>query len=466
MKIKFKNILAFITTFIFLISPVFKGGVRYTLLGITVAMSILCIILIKKSYVGIVFFFLALQNALLMTVPKGLIQIITYADEVFEIVLIVYLLYVMLKKRISLSNIEQWMIVFYGLYLLMCFLSSVFNDYASITVIILDAFVCIKFFLFYRGGLELSRNGVTDTKTFYEHTNFVCKILAVSLFLYSIHDLFFAPFFVKYDFRFFTYSLQLFFYHPTYLAAFCILIISVLILNMQYNKNNIYYILLLFIVTLLTFRAKAIAAIAIIFLIYLVFVKYNIPFKGLVISGAVAVAIYFSLNQVELYYTEQAGRYAPIRLKMMRDGITIANDHFPLGAGFGTFGTTVAYENGSPFYYNLGYMGGYYKEQPVGDVFWPGVFSESGWIGLLFFAIVIILMLSVSLQKMKENRFAGWCMLSIMTYALCSSTSETGFFHPAVAIMFVVFGIAAGCSNSVSGDTRKTLPKSKFKIRF
>ena len=465
MKLKFRDIMSFITTIIFLIAPLFRGTVRYTLLGITVVLCILCMALIKKAYIGVIFFLLAMQNALQMTAPRGLLQAITYYDEVFQVVILFYLLYVVLKKRFTISYIERLIIVFYALYLLLCFLSSIFNNYATITVIVLDAFVCVKFFLFYRGGYELSRNGVADTKTFYEHTNFVCKIISVVLFLYSIHDLFFTPFFKKYDFRFFTESLQLFFYHPTHLAAFSILIISVLILNMKYDKSNMIFIILLSCVTILTFRAKAVAAILIIFLIYFAFVKFNIPFKGLLFVGALCVALYLSLDQIELYFTDTAGKYAPIRLKMMRDGIKIAKDHFPLGAGFGTFGTTVAYDSGSPFYYKLGYMNGYYKDQPVGDVFWPGIFAEAGWIGTIFFALTVIMMFGLGIKKVKVDKYAGWCMLSIMIYAFSSSTSETGFFHPAVAIMFVVYGIAAG-STVTEAERLENEKRLKIKVKF
>ncbi|MBE6817022.1 MAG: hypothetical protein E7520_04895 [Ruminococcaceae bacterium] len=464
MKFKFHHILAFITTVLFLIAPLFKSTVRYALLGATLAMCLLCIVLIKKAYIGVIFFLMAMQNALQMTVPKSMLTVVTYYDEVFQIVIVLYLLYVMLQKRITISYTERILMMFYGLYLLMCFLSSVFNNYATITVIVLDAFVCIKFFLFYRGGFELSRQGVADTKTFYEHTNAVCKIITVGLFLYALHELFLTPFFPKYDFRYFTESLQLFFFHPTYLAAFSILMISVLILNLKYDKSNMVFIVMMSFVTLTTLRTKAIAAILIIFLIYFAFVKYNLPFKGLIIIGAIGAALYLGLDQIELYFTESAGRYAPIRLKMMRDGIGIANDHFPLGAGFGTYGTTVAYDYGSSFYYNLGYMGGHYKDQPVGDVFWPGIFAEAGWIGTVFFALTVIIMIIIGVQKIKVDKYAGWCMLSIMTYALSSSTSETGFFHPAVAIMFIVYGIAAGSTANENENPKQTGLKFKIKI--
>lgn len=96
----------------------------------------------------------------------------------------------------------------------------------------------------------------------------------------------------------------------------------------------------------------------------------------------ICAALYFGMGQIETYFS--VGTSVPIRLKMLRDGISIAQRYFPLEAGFGSFGTTVAYESGASFYYNLGHMTGYYKDKPVGDAFGPGVFAESGWIGTIF----------------------------------------------------------------------------------
>ena len=166
MKIKFKDILVFVTTITFLIAPLLKGTASYIFLVATLALCVLCMILIKKAYVGVIFFLMAMQNALQMLVPRAMLQAVTYYDELFQVVIIFYLLYVMVKKRINLTYLERILIVCYGLYLLLCFLSSVFNDYATVTVIVLDAFVCVKFFLFYRGGLELSRQGLRIQKRF------------------------------------------------------------------------------------------------------------------------------------------------------------------------------------------------------------------------------------------------------------------------------------------------------------
>ena len=230
----------------------------------------------------------------------------------------------------------------------------------------------------------------------------------------------------------------------------------VLMYCMKYNKHNMKYIIALAIVMCFTLRSKAIASVLIVFAIYFSCVKYKLKIKWLVLIGAVCFAVYFGMSQIEMYFT--VGTNVPIRLKLLQDGINIAQQYFPLGAGFGTFGTTIAYNSRSMFYYQLGYMSGYYENQPVGDGFWPGIFAESGWIGSLLFVLVIIMMLIDSYKMINEDKYAAWCMLSVLAYAIIASTAETGFFNPATAFMFIVYGIAA----SEYGKKSSQIPARKL----
>ena len=87
------------------------------------------------------------------------------------------------------------------------------------------------------------------------------------------------------------------------------------------------------------------------------------------------------------------------RTRLTRDGGAIANDYFPLGAGFGRFGSAIARESYSPEYVRLGYASVYglgpdvYGLDPEAetsfliDTQWPAVVGESGWFGMLAFAV-------------------------------------------------------------------------------
>lgn len=357
----------------------------------------------------------------------------------------IYFIFLILFYKQKLEPIERKIILCFFLWFVITMFSSFVNQNAKYMTILLDSFVCVKFMIYYLGGKILSRELRPIKKYVNSKIILFCKIISIMLILLCLHEIFMNPFFEKYDFRYFTNSLQLCFLHPTYFAAFCVSCVSILICNMKYNKNNFKYIVILSIVTCLTFRSKAIGAIFVIFAIYYSCVKYNLKLKTICLILACCIVVYFSMDQIEKYFT--VGATVPIRLKMHQDGIKIAEQYFPFGSGFGTFGTTVAYESNSKFYYKLGYMSGYYKGQPVSDTFWPGIFAQSGWIGTIFFVTTISLMVFDSIKRLKENKYYGWAMLSILSYSIIASTSETAFFNPATAIMFIIYGIASDRKN-------------------
>lgn len=395
----------------------------------------------KKDNIWVIMFLLLLFQKALQRLTTGMAyQAITYLDEIAEILLLVMLIHVSIYK-FSLDRQNKRIFITFLIWIIITIFSSIVNKSASVITIILDCFVCIKFMIFYQGGRVLSKRGKFTSIDLYKKLNSICKIITIMLLILSIHDLILNPFFEKFDYRYFTESLQLCFQHPTYLAAVCMTCMVVLMCNMKYDQKNMKYIIMLAVIIGLTFRSKAIGSLLVVFAVYFSSVKYKMKTKGIILIMGICAALYFGMGQIETYFS--VGTSVPIRLKMFRDGISIAQRYFPLGAGFGSFGTTVAYESGSSFYYNLGYMTGYYKDQPVGDAFWPGVFAESGWIGTIFFGGIILFMVLDSIKRLNENKYSGWTMLSILSYAIIASTAETAFFNPATAFMFIVYGIAS-----------------------
>lgn len=417
---------------------IITGWGRLLLVGFEIII-IACLCLKARSNVWAVFFFVLVVQKSLQRITTGLTyQIITYLDEIVEIAYVLILVY-FLTHGCKFSKKNNKVLVAYVIYVAIGILSSAFYNYANLTTIILDVFVCTKFIIFYKGAAILSQNNIFNEKDFYNNLNSLCKIFAVIVFFLAVHDIAFAPFFEKFDFRYFTYSIQLCFQHPTYLAAACFTCMTVLMYGLKYDHSNMKYITLLAVVTCLTFRTKAIVTVIVVYAIYFSCVKYRMKTKWIMLLGVACFSVYIAMNQFEIYFTE--GSSVPIRLKMLRDSISIASEHFPLGAGFGSFGTTVAYESGSKFYYSLGYMSGYYEGQPVADAFWPGIIAEAGLFGTFAFVLVIVFMLIDSFRRLNEECYSGWCMVSILIYAIIASTSETAFFNPATAIMFIIYGI-------------------------
>lgn len=466
-KLKTNDLLGLAAFICFFAWQILAGtALKYILLGALIGLCILYCAYKKTNFLSVWFFALVFQKAMQRVISSGILfQAVTYLDEVTEIVAIIIIIRALAKKQLKLSKYEVAIGVAFTIYFAFCTVSTIVNSYMGIFLSVLDAFVCAKFMVFYFAGKSLIASKALTLKKTYDILNVPCKQASVILLLLALHDLIFPAFFAKYDFRFFTNSLMLGFQHPAYLAIVCLTVICVLALNMRYDQSNLKYIFMMSVVTILTFRLKEMAAVLIILLLYIMFVKYKFQGNALVLAPIAGLAIYFSSDQFDKYFTVHD--YAPMRLKLIQDGVKIANQHFPFGSGFATFGTTVSYEYNSPFYQSLGYYSKLYiDQQVVADAFWHGIFAESGWLGTAAFIVAVLLMAVDSVSKAKAHPYAGWCMLSVMLYSFIASVASTSFFNPAIALMFIIYGIASEDRDDsfILNDTRRKTFSIKFRF--
>jgi len=147
-------------------------------------------------------------------------------------------------------------------------------------------------------------------------------------------------------------------------------------------------------------------------------------------------------KQIALYFFNTS-HFSPRRI-LLTDSIRIAAERFPLGAGFATFGSTMAAQYYSPLYTQLGYenLDGMYPGYTtyLTDSFWPIVIGQFGFIGLAFFVILEVLMLRESFAAVRKDRSLGFAMLAVQILMLVNSLAETAFFNPTSLLMFMVYG--------------------------
>lgn len=111
---------------------------------------------------------------------------------------------------------------------------------------------------------------------------------------------------------------------------------------------------------------------------------------------------------------EQIGRYTSEkpepRQRLQTASIEIARDNFPLGVGFGQFGSAPSIEQGSysPVYgeYGLASRYGFRPDDPryALDTSWPGLLGEVGVLGSLAFAAAI---LALTMSLFRRSQKAG-----------------------------------------------------------
>ena len=151
------------------------------------------------------------------------------------------------------------------------------------------------------------------------------------------------------------------------------------------------FIVMGMLVVLLSLRSKGFAFAGVCLLLLLTFGKNN-RLSVVHIALALAVVALVGMDQYINYY--QSAGYA--RGELARQAIAVANDYFPLGTGFATYGSAVTaqIDNYSPLYYTYG-LSTVWGLVPgaasfLSDTFWPTVLAQFGYFGLIAFAALLI----------------------------------------------------------------------------
>lgn len=180
--------------------------------------------------------------------------------------------------------------------------------------------------------------------------------------------------------------------------------------------------------------------------------------RALVISAitvaaiaAVPVGIYVAID-IQQYLLSTSARSL-----MTVGALEVAAREFPLGAGFGRYGSYTAAIHYSPEYLPLGFPGYYGLEPRPGgqfltDTSWPAILGEAGWLGLVFFALGIAhiaydLWRSRSVDNSPLVQWASWTAIGWLLVILVESIGAPVFTSaPSYALPFVAAGIVHGLS--------------------
>jgi hypothetical protein len=140
-------------------------------------------------------------------------------------------------------------------------------------------------------------------------------------------------------------------------------------------------------------------------------------------------------RQVTTYTTTE-----PPRNRLLRTSLLVARDHFPLGAGFGRFGSAaaVAPYPYSPVYDDYGFWNvpGLSRDKPdfLRDTSWPAVIGETGFAGWLFYAggplalIITMLRRARNFDQDERTQFVALAALVTLVALLFDSAGRPALF--------------------------------------
>jgi hypothetical protein len=164
-----------------------------------------------------------------------------------------------------------------------------------------------------------------------------------------------------------------------------------------------------------------------------------------------ASALMTAVNNLVATYLDQAHGTAA-RTVMTRDSFFVAREYFPLGAGFGRFGSDTAAEYYSPEYLERGYQHIWGLSAATGndrfltDTMWPAILGETGAFGLLAFLAALVAafrrLRRLSVDEVPIVRWMGLTGIAWLFQYLVESAGNPVFVSPPSYVpLFLLLGL-------------------------
>lgn len=411
---------------------------------------------ISKVFIYFVVFIFLFEDTISSLIN---INFLSYMDELTTLgLLLVSFISTLYKKRIKTVSFKLLCLTF--LFSLIGTISCFINSEFILSRVIYSNFLAIKFLItiISVSNLDIKKSTykyIFEAMVFYGIVN---AMIGIYNFIFA--ENYYATFpFVEKSYRYGFPSLSGMFNHPGKYGWFMLAtsIISYLIYRDEYQKKNKKYFILSLVFAisaLLSFRTKVIMGLAIV-IAYEMFVK-NIkrinPNKIMIaLIGIIAVIVIFNdliENTYNLYFTNNIIESA--RQSLLTNSIKIMNDYFPLGVGFGQYGSWYARIYYSSYYwkYKMTSVYGLYPSNPIyaTDTYWPSIFGETGIIGAIIYIYILFYIFKMLKKNNIKNLLVSNIAILLLVQTICESFGEPSFnSSPQCIIVALIVGI--GLSN-------------------
>lgn len=382
----------------------------------------------------------------------------------FDEVLIALIMALSIINVIKKKDIKRdALIISFGtiLFSLSGVLSCYINSEFILSRVLLSCFLSIKFFI-----LVISLINLNFTDKFMEDVISCLEIITKVVIVVAIFNFLFPTIysnlfpFAKVMKRFGLISVTSLFYHPGKYGWF-MLFMSILYYS-KYKANNDKKdkrnMIICGLLSLLSFRTKVIIGLVVLFLTANILNK-KIKLKNVIFSIIIAISIFFIFNNIitntyNLYFADTESVSA--RQALNRTSLKIMKDYFPFGVGFGKYGSWFSKIYYSEYYsiYNIDNIYGISTEHSnfIVDVFWPSIAGESGFVGVVIYILIIVLIFKLINYRLKSNDIPKikyiYCTLAkyALIQSICESFGEQSF-NSSPQNIFLAFVIGLSLCN-------------------
>ena len=233
------------------------------------------------------------------------------------------------------------------------------------------------------------------------------------------------------------------------------------------DKREIKNIIISVLACLLSLRTKVILGVVICAFGYLFFTKREIfkrQIKKIAIFALLTLCLLVPFKETlsktyTLYFTDAEG-YS-VRQALMDNSIKIIKDYFPLGVGFGKYGTWYASRDYSEYYFKYGMNNMYGMTSDntsyATDTFWPAIFGETGALGSLVFITMLFIQLKQLIKNSQKSDeeisdialFAPLALIQVIAESFGSASFSS---PPEYFFVAFIIGISLAANNCITKE--------------
>lgn len=374
----------------------------------------------------------------------GEISALSFLDEILAVMASAYIFF----NFKNLTKIERRIVVLSFFLLLIGFLGTLKYHYQSdLFYCALDAFACIKCFVVYVwakhyiGAMNFKRK-VKFIKILYR---WVAVFIVAAFFCGVISS--FSDVGMSEGYRFglrgfsFIYNTAAELSNNFYLFLF-FLVLGALVSSKKTKAQIV--VLFALIIWCMTLKSRALLFVALFVFMYYYIVMKKRQLKLNVVSIVIAVfmALFITGSRLEETYNNDAQP----RTLLMLYGVKTMQDHFPLGAGFGSYGTDVACKRYSPLYYKYGFQYAYGLNPEdtrfAHDCYWPAIMGEFGIGGVILVLLILFNMYKDIIRTYNFSFETYMLTLFLMVTQVFASLPTSIFFQANTIFLFFMLPLA------------------------
>lgn len=340
-----------------------------------------------------------------------------YIDELVAVASLLFFLYAFLFHGKKMTRIDIWIC---ALVVILCAIGVIGNfveEYQTRwLVILLDVLSTFKFVFIYLGSEAISsRKQVSHDAT--RLFSGLCFIYCTVLFVLACINVFWDIGMtneIRYGLRNFSFVYDI----PGVVINDCCVIALVFLAKNDGKARNVWVVLMAAAVMISTLKSRGfVLAAACVIILLLKKVKWQrVDFFK--ISAIVLILVAIGFPQFRAYFLETTGP----RALFLKNAFPLANRHILFGTGFATYGTGAAAHYYSPLYYELGFSSMYgmgpKDHMFLNDTFWPAALGQFGYLGLLCYFLLMVLL---SVSVIKKNRSIRYCVFFLLLNMWLSS---------------------------------------------